>query len=89
MARVIEADDKGAIYLSPEWFKSKPHARYTVEIEGGTVVLRPQKDEEQPLWERLTPQERADEFLAWAGRQKPAPVHLGDEQLRRENMYED
>ena len=89
MSQVVEADNEGAIHLSREMLGSARHARYRVEVMGGHVTLTPLVVY-PPLWERLTPQERADEFRKWiAGLTRSEnPVHLTNEQLRRENIYD-
>ena len=89
MTRVVEADEAGSIHLRAEWLGSKPGDRYVVESQDDRFVLRPTtSDDSRPPWEKLTPQQRADDFLAWIQQQKPAEVHLTDEQLRRENLYD-
>jgi len=89
MTRVVEADENGAIRLAGEWLGSKPHARYIIESQGDQLVLRPaDATDERPLWERLSPEQWAQNFQDWIGQQTPAAVHLTDEQLRRENLYD-
>ena len=89
MTRVVEADEKGGLHLSAEWLNSKPHARYMVEFEGERVILRPSDSAGNAAAECMrTPQQRAEAFLKWVGQQRAADVHLTDEQLRRENIYE-
>lgn len=91
MTRFVEVDEKGAVHLDREMLGSRPVTRYSVDLLADQVVLKPvaQDDPAQkPLWETLTPEERADEFLQWARRQPPSEVHLTDEQLRRENLYD-
>lgn len=90
--RVIEADESSAIHLEGSTLGVPPHSRFQLEQDGQTLILRPIEGEptanERPLWERLSPQERAEEFLNWARRQPPSDVHLTDEQLRRESIYD-
>lgn len=93
MNRVIEADGSSMIRLEGDALGVRPHARYSVEREGQNLILRPLDsatvaEPDAFLWEVLSPEERAKEFLQWARRQPPSDVHLTDEQLRRENLYE-
>lgn len=91
MMRIVEADEKGAVHLDHEMLGSRPGMKYTVDLSADRVVLKPVETSEPPqkrLWESLTPKERAEEFLQWARRQPPSEVHLTDEQLRRENIYD-
>lgn len=91
MTRIVEADEKGAIHLEREMLGPRPGTRYRVELSSDQVVLRPVARDDTAqgaLWEILTPKERAEEFLQWARRQPPSEVHLTDEQLRRENIYD-
>lgn len=89
--RVIEADASSAIHLEGDSLGVRPHSRFELEQDGQTLILRPIENgagDQRPLWERLSPQERAEEFLDWVRRQPPSDVHLTDEQLRRENIYD-
>lgn len=91
--RVIEADESSAIRVEGHALGVRPHSRFELEQDGQTLILRPVEEEESkagqpPIWMRLSPQERAEEFLNWARRQPPSDVHLTDEQLRRENIYD-
>ena len=93
MKQVVEADARSEIRLEGNLMGVRPHTRYELEQEGQTLILRPVNPDNPsadtlPLWQRLSPQERAEEFLNWVGRQPPSEVHLTDEQLRRENLYD-
>ena len=89
MRRIIEADESGSIRLAGEWLGSKPHARYVLQSEGDHLILRSAEGSEQrSIWDRLTPAQRAEDFLNWIKQQRPAEIHLTNEQLRRENMYD-
>lgn len=95
MNRIIEADESSTIRLEGDALGVRPHARYSVEREGQNLILRPIEIENATafakqsfLWEVLSPDERVKEFLQWARRQPPSDVHLTDEQLRRENLYD-
>ena len=90
MTRVVETDEKGAI-LAPEKLGLRPRSRYVAELEGEQVVLKPatSEDEARAQHEAKTPQQRAEEFLRWANRPRPAaPRQLTDEELRRDNLSE-
>ncbi len=39
-------------------------------------------------WRDLTPEQRLEKFDRWIAQQEPSEVHLTNEQLRRENMYD-
>jgi len=93
MKRIVEADDNGSIRLAGEWTGVKPHARYILESQGNHVVLTPAvSNTSESIWRELTPQQRADEFMEWIRQnrttQHSSDVHLTNEQLRRENMYD-
>lgn len=91
MTRVVQADENGAVHLDREMLGSQPGTTYTVDLSADQVVLKPvaiAETGQKRLWEILTPEERAEEFLQWARRQPPSEVHLTDEQLRRENIYD-
>lgn len=91
MTRIVEADETGAVHLDREMLGSRPGTKYTVDLSADQVVLKPVaigETAQKRLWEILTPEERAEEFLQWARRQPPSEVHLTDEQLRRENLYD-
>ena len=90
MTRVVETDEKGAI-VAPEQLGLRPKSRYVAEVEGEQVVLKlaTSEDEVRARREAMTPQQRAEEFLRWANRPRPAaPRQLTDEELRRENLYD-
>lgn len=93
MTRIVEADEKGAVHLDRELLGSQPGTQYTVDHSGGEIVLKPLDQsgtDRKPLWESLTPQERAADFLQvvreW--RKLPGGPSLSDEAIRRENIYD-
>ena len=89
MTRVVEADKDGSIRLDREWTGAKPHARYVVEIVGEQVHLRPAEGEKiTSIWRTMTPEQRAEDLRRWLAQERPSEVHLTNEQLRRENMYD-
>ena len=86
MSQVLEVDANGALYLPAELLDHlKPHTRFVLEVQGETLVLRPENS--QPFWATATPQERAQAFVVWAESHKDGPG-LPDEALRRENIYD-
>jgi hypothetical protein len=90
MSHIVEADDQGSVLLSSELLKSKPHARYEVKVRSGEILLRP-LIKYPPGWEELTPQQRVERLKASLAKlpgPSPSDVHLTDEQLRRENIYD-
>jgi hypothetical protein len=93
MTRIVEADEKGAVHLDREMLGSKPGMQYVVARSGDQVVLKPVVEDatqEKPLWEILTPAERAADFLEMVRKWESMPggPSLSDEALRRENMYD-
>jgi hypothetical protein len=93
VTRIVEADEQGAVHLDREMLGSRPGTKYTVDLSADQVVLKPVPSagtSEKPLWERLTPQQRAADFLnlvrEW--RKLPGGPSLSNEALRRENMYD-
>jgi hypothetical protein len=89
MRRVVEADENGSIRLAREWTGATPHALYIVESEGEKLHLRPATGASgESVWQTMTPEQRVEDFRRWLARQQPSDVHLTNEQLRRENMYD-
>lgn len=89
MPNIVEADEHGAIYLSPDVIGNvASHTQFIVEIQNGTLVLRPVSVSVPPFWSRSTPAERAKAFMQWAMMERPAAPDIPEEALRRECMYE-
>ncbi|MBI3947805.1 MAG: hypothetical protein HY321_17930 [Armatimonadetes bacterium] len=87
MGQIVEVNEAGALTLEPEVLGHvKPHTRYLVERDNGTLVLRPA--EKLPFWATATPEERARAILEYASRKRPPAPDLPDEALRRENIYD-
>lgn len=89
MKAILELDPEGGLYLSPDFFESlKPHTRFRVLANNGTLILRPEESEtELPLWATATSEEQAESLLQWVESIKEG-ADLPDEALRRENMYD-
>ncbi len=68
---------------------------FDVEIREGKLILSPIVHQHNfgPAWRNLTPAERVADFNNWMKRieNDPTvePTNISDEDLRRENMYED
>ena len=87
MVYILEISQQGGLQIPSEILPQiKPHTRYQVEVQGETLILRPQ--EEQPFWTAATPEQRATKFRDWATRsQRPETPTLPDEALSRESIY--
>jgi hypothetical protein len=95
MSQIVEVNEDGALYLSPEVLgNAKPHTRYKVKTQGKMLVLVKVADDEpsisdaRRLYETRTPEQRAEAFRQWANEERPPAPPLPDEALRRENMYD-
>jgi hypothetical protein len=87
MSQVVEISEEGAIYLPPEMLKQlQPHTRFTVELQNGTLILRPE-DKTQPFWATATPEEWVKDFREWVASHKTGP-NLPQEALSRDSMYD-
>lgn len=87
MSQIIEINEEGALYISPEQLGNLGvHRRYVLERDGDTIVLRPVHGS-SALWESATPEERAEEFRRWALSHQGGPG-LPDEALSREAIYD-
>jgi hypothetical protein len=85
---MLETSDDGGLHLPPELIGgARPHAKFTLEVLGDTLVLRP-ADKEQPFWQRATAQQRVEAFQRWTHAPRPPAPDLTDESLRRENIYD-
>jgi hypothetical protein len=88
MAYILEISQQGSLQIPPEVLPQlKPHTRYQLEIQGDTLILRPQK--EQLFWATATPEQRAARFRDWAqhSNRPNAPV-LPDAAFSRESIYD-
>jgi hypothetical protein len=56
----------------------KPHKRFVVEVQNGTLVLHPES-ELLPFWATTTPEERAKDLRQWVASHKGGPeLHQGE-----------
>ena len=87
MIYVLEINQQGGLQIPPEILPQiKPHTRYQLEIDGETLILRPQKD--QPFWAIATSAQRVAKFREWVTQTKrPTAPILADEALSRETIY--
>ena len=87
MSEVLEVDAEGSLRLPAELLgNAKPHTRYLVDIQGDTLILRPEGA--RPFWETATPEERAEAFQRWAAMDRPAAPVLPPEAFSRESIYD-
>ncbi len=87
MTYILEISQQGDLQIPADILPHiKPHTRYQVEIQGETLILRPQN--KQPFWQIATPTQRVAKFKEWA-RQTKRPLRpiLSDEALSRESIY--
>jgi hypothetical protein len=90
MSQVVEINEEGTLRLPPEVIEQvKPHKRFAIEVDNGTLILRPET-EEQPFWATATPEEWVEHFHQWLAsiRVRESGPPLPDEALRRENIYD-
>jgi hypothetical protein len=88
MTYTLEISDQGGLQIPPELLPAgHTYTRYQLEIEGETLILRPQKSE--AFWITASPVQRAARFRDWAAQTKrPAAPPLSDEALSRETLYD-
>lgn len=85
--RVVEVNDEGSLYLSPDVLEhAPPRTRYVVNVRGDAIVLK-QVNGPAPFWATALPQERADDLVRWASSHADGPG-LPDDALRREHLYD-
>jgi hypothetical protein len=87
MSHIVEVTEEGAIQLPPEMLETvKPHTRFVVEMQNGTLILRPET-KAQPFWATATPEEWVKDFRQWVESHKDGP-NLPLEALSRETIYD-
>ena len=87
MIYTLEINDQGTLQIPSDLLPDiQPHTRYQLEIQGDTLILRPQK--KQPFWQTATPAQRTAKFRAWVTKTKrPVAPTLPDEALSRDTIY--
>lgn len=87
MIYVLEINQQGVLQIPSDILPHiQPHTRYQVEIQGETLILRPQPN--QPFWQTATPEQRVAKFREWVTQTKrPVPPALSDEAISRETIY--
>ena len=87
MNQIVETNEAGGLYLSPDLLGPAAKCRqFSMETEGDMILLRPLSPS-RTVWESRTPMERAAEFRRWAEGQSTT-ANLPEEALRRENIYD-
>lgn len=87
MAYIVRTNEEGVLLLPPDVLgRAEPHATYSVEVEDGTLILRPA--ESKPLWMIGTPQERAAAFRRWARTHPQREQPLPEQATHRDQMYD-
>jgi hypothetical protein len=83
---ILETNARGELEIPAGVLGAGPHARFRLEQEGRTLRLVP---ETHPLWETLSPDDRARAFHEWVARlpKRRGPA-IPAEALRRENLYD-
>jgi hypothetical protein len=86
--RILEISQHGDLQIPSELLpQGKLYRRYHLEIDGETLILRPQKSDS--FWATATPAQRAVRFRQWAAEAKrPIAPPLPDEALSRETIYD-
>jgi hypothetical protein len=87
MVYILEINQQGNLQIPLDILPHiKPHTRYRLEVQGETLILRPQKG--QPFWAIATPAQRAAKFRERATQTKrPISPTLPDEAFSRETIY--
>ena len=83
---ILETNASGELEIPAGILGAGPHARFRLEHDGQILHLIP---EAHPLWDVLSPDERARTFRDWVARlpKRGGPAIPG-EALRRENLYD-
>jgi hypothetical protein len=87
MAQILEINQQGVLQIPSEMLPaSHPHTRYQVEVQGEALILRPEQN--QPLWQTATPEQRVARFRKWVTQtERPVSPALSNEVISRETIY--
>ena len=87
MAHILEINQQGVLQIPSEILPdSQPHTRYRVEVQGETLILRPEQN--HPFWQTATPEQRVARFREWITQtERPASPALSDEDVSRKTIY--
>jgi hypothetical protein len=85
---ILEISQHGGLQIPSELLpQGKLYSHYRLEIDGDTLILRPQKSDS--FWATATPIQRSTRFQLWAVETKrPVAPPLSDEALSRETIYD-
>ena len=88
MTYILEKSRQGSLQIPADMLPSgQSYRRYQLEIQGETLILRPQKD--VPFWAQATPDQRAAMFREWATQTKrPTAPPIPLEAMSRETLYD-
>ena len=95
MTMYAKLSKTGEIKLPEAILEQMSGEDFVVEMQQGKVVLSPIKLKHGfgPAWRDLTPEQRLADFQNWMQRiesdQTTQQTNISDDDLRRENMYED
>jgi hypothetical protein len=88
MSYILEIGQHGDLQIPSELLpQDKLYRHYYLEVDGETLILRPQKS--GSFWATATPAQRGTRFRQWVTQgQRPIGPPLSDEALSREAMYD-
>jgi hypothetical protein len=92
MTYFAQVNERGELKIPDQMMQQIGSERFGITIENGKLVLSPIPRQHQygMAWRNLTPAERASDLEKWISQLEPnQPTNISDEDLRRENMYED
>lgn len=82
----VDIDEEGVLKLPTEVLGRLKTRHMKVELEGDKLIMTP-APRFGPLWEKMTPEERAKDFEAWARSHKDGPG-LSDWAISRDSIYD-
>lgn len=88
MTYILEKSQQGGLQIPAKLLPpGQSYRRYQLEIQGETLILRPQKDD--AFWAKATPAQRVVKFREWATQTKrPTAPPIPLDALSRENIYD-